>query len=204
MSRTLLTPQGDGNWRWYQSHSPAYLRVCPAPSLPRKGTETFLLDYNKRCRLPPTSRTLLTPQGDGNVRQACLLEICSRKVSLSPAPSLPRKGTETKREKASRANIQTKSRTLLTPQGDGNFPKREILRSFINDVPHPPYPPRGRKHKSVDYLAAYYPVPHPPYPARGRKRSVTYCSTIESFDECPAPSLPRKGTETDSAGCRGS
>jgi len=40
-------------------------------------------------------------------------------------------------------------------------------------------------------------VPHPPYPARGRKQFIIFLSK-EKAAQCPAPSLPRKGTETRS------
>ena len=39
-SRTLLTPQGDGNFLKYGSAEQVAKNLCPAPSLPRKGTET--------------------------------------------------------------------------------------------------------------------------------------------------------------------
>ncbi len=89
LSRTLLTPQGDGN-TWSISASSNVTQLSPAPSLPRKGTETIKLPTSDRYS--EMSRTLLTPQGDGNP------ELLHRTMGES----------------------YHMSRTLLTPQGDGN------------------------------------------------------------------------------------
>ncbi len=117
------------------------------------------------------SRTLLTPQGDGNVFH---LTPTLRDWVNSPAPSLPRKGTETR---------------LCAP----------ILPALIKqNVPHPPYPARGRKHRAslVQHHARHPGVPHPPYPARGRKPGKSIARHGRHRQQGPAPSLPRKGTET--------
>ena len=64
-SRTLLTPQGDGNEK-EASLLAKDVSECPAPSLPRKGTETHGASPEE-----------------------------AKALALGPAPSLPRKGTET-------------------------------------------------------------------------------------------------------------
>ena len=63
------------------------------------------------------SRTLLTPQGDGNLKLGSLGELS---FNVRPALSLPRKGTETRTFASSLFIQNSLSRTLLTPQGDGN------------------------------------------------------------------------------------
>ncbi len=143
--------------------------MSPAPSLPRKGTETgswrasslerspasrTLLtpqgDGNhravSRCRWQSKpSRTLLTPQGDGNLLLASALRALT--VPLCPAPSLPRKGTETIGDQSFQYCL-FRSRTLLTPQGDGNRLQAACKAAGVS-VPHPPYPARGRKQSMI-------------------------------------------------------
>ncbi len=191
-SRTLLTPQGDGNSQTYEQLTNFLLG--PAPSLPRKGTETKQA-ASARSLHPQTSRTLLTPQGDGNMIISNQPQAQCPKVPHPPYPARGRK-------------------QVLTPRAS---------RIIIPSVPHPPYPARGRKldaalvatdsdviavsrtlltpqgdgnpvcHCSV--VASVGSVPYPPYPARGRK-PLTCCCSCSRRVLRPAPSLPRKGTET--------
>ncbi len=138
-SRTLLTPQGDGNDIYMLIH-PAHITASRTLLTPQGDGNPHKLDRFRGLKLLK-SRTLLTPQGDGNLGFGGLLLKPNRR---RPAPSLPRKGTETASSTVFATNL------------------------FI--VPHPPYPARGRKRRPVIRTIRTNPgVPHPPYPARGRK-----------------------------------
>ncbi len=89
MSRTLLTPQGDGN----RSNRPGLGALLPASRtlLTPQGDGNRLASL-RLASCGALSRTLLTPQGDGNSHRRRLK---TDVLPLGPAPSLPRKGTET-------------------------------------------------------------------------------------------------------------
>ncbi len=163
-SRTLLTPQGDGNI-FLKIPSDHFDVIRPAPSLPRKGTETYNSSFLGLPLIivphppyPARGRKLgWRARADRRVgwcvphppypargRKPLRSAPC-RLALLSPAPSLPRKGTETLYENLNHLGFKgpapslprkgtetlcrvefrswsNRSRTLLTPQGDGNIP----------------------------------------------------------------------------------
>ncbi len=90
--------------------------VSPAPSLPRKGTETYPLEKVAAREKRQVGPAPSLPRKGTETR---LLNGCVVICGLSPAPSLPRKGTETLM-KLGQHVLSFVSRTLLTPQGDGN------------------------------------------------------------------------------------
>ena len=191
-SDTLNSPQGDGNPlqgdclcpRCQVRHPqfPARGRkpelIVPSrsgyvlsqtPSIPRKGTETLVMDkmsittpvvrhpqFPARGRKRdetgiPTRRplglsdTLNSPQGDGNPRfPAFCWAACH-----SQTPSIPRKGTET--AIAPRAGTgRIWSDTLNSPQGDGNFIS-PVDYGFIGLTPcqTPSIPRKGTETQSI-------------------------------------------------------
>ncbi len=90
-----------------------------------------------------------------------------------------------------------RSRTLLTPQGDGNTSDSASLTSSSTPlVPHPPYPARGRKLTGFGALPQPVPFrsPAPSLPRKGTETLGQRCR-VRCWPS-PAPSLPRKGTET--------
>ncbi len=162
------------------------------------------------------SRTLLTPQGDGNKisRYFTVGEAFKSRTLLTPQGD-----GNTGMVAAWCSSVTGRSRTLLTPQGDGNvdIPLGQVGLN-IKQVPHPPYPARGRKRTSLeaagqpDWLRPapslprkgtetqhYSPcrreiptVPHPPYPARGRK--LLTASTVSApKTSVPHPPYPARG-----------
>ncbi len=142
MSRTLLTPQGDGN---RDAQARFYLRpYVPHPPYPARGRKHVQEPSLEGLGHP---REVPHPPYPARGRKHWSSNMGPTGNFYVPHPPYPARGR--KRITPYLLNTYPKipvSRTLLTPQGDGNKIKKlkgDYRR--CKGVPHPPYPARGRK-----------------------------------------------------------